>query len=139
MTFTYSICHPDKKEIECITKVISSNEVLEIATNYSWIQKLNLLDSISPDQIYFNPSLDFKNTANGKSFCLTAHYDEHKNPMFSLWYNRPKKVKVLFGLLGESEKMVVDDFWSLNLDESLKYLKFFLEGKYSEIEALFKK
>jgi len=35
--------------------------------------------------------------------------------------------------------MIVDDYWSLNLDESLKFLTYFVEGKYDAIEDLYKK
>ncbi len=91
------------------------------------------------EKVYYNPSIDFKCIENGQSFCLTAMYDDQNKLMFSLWYNRSKKVKVLFGLLGESEKMVVDDFWSLNLNDSIKYLEYFVEKKYSKIEDLYKK
>ncbi len=35
MTFTYSICHPEKKEIDYKNQHLSE-EVLEIAQNYPW-------------------------------------------------------------------------------------------------------
>ena len=68
---------------------------------------------------------------------MTANYDDNKNLEFSLWYNRPKTVKVLFGLFGEKEKMVVDDVWSINLEKSLKYLAHFVNGNHSLVEELF--
>ncbi|WP_035649337.1 hypothetical protein [Flavobacterium sp. ASV13] len=139
MTFKYSICHPDKPEIEYKNQLISKEEVLEIAKNYPWTEKLDFSDTLDQNKVYFNPSLDFSCTNNGQSFALTAIYDKQKNLEFSLWYNRPKKVKSFFGLFGESEKMIVDDYWSLNLDESLKFLTYFVEGKYDAIEDLYKK
>lgn len=138
MTFTYSICHPEKEEIEYINKSISKKEVLEIAKSYPWKEKLDFMESLG-ENVFYSPSLDFKYIDNGRSFCLTAIYNEQKELMFSLWYNRPKKVKVLFGLLGESEKMVVDDFWSLNLDDSISFLEYFVEEDYQKIEELYKK
>jgi hypothetical protein len=35
MTYKYSICHPEKENIEYQNSPISENEVLEIAKNYS--------------------------------------------------------------------------------------------------------
>lgn len=137
MTYKYSICHPEKENIEHLNSPISENEVLEIAKNYPWIKKLKFSDSLNPENIHYNPSIDFTCIENGKSFCLTANYDENKNLEFSLWYNRPKKVKVLFGLFGEKEKMVVDDVWSINLEISLKYLAHFVNGNYALVEKLF--
>jgi len=139
MTFKYSICHSDKEDIEYRNDPISGNEVLEIAKNYPWIEKLKFSDSLNRDDVYYNPSLDFTCIDNGKSFCLTANYSEDKNLEFSLWYNRPKKVKVLFGLLGEKEKMVVDDVWSINLETSLEYLQHFVNGNHAVIEDLYNK
>jgi hypothetical protein len=139
MTFKYSICHPEKEDIEYRKSPISGNEVLKIAENYTWIEKLKFLDSLNPEDIHYNPSIDFTCIENGKSFCLTANYDKNKNLEFSLWFNRPKKIKVLFGLLGEKEKMVVDDIWSINFEKSLKYLEHFVNGNHSLIEELYKK
>lgn len=139
MTFKYSICHPDNPNIEYKNQLISGEEVLEIAKNYPWIEKLDFMETLDPSKTHFNPSLDFNCTNNGQGFALTAMYDKQKNLDFSLWYNRPKKIKVLFGLLGESEKIVVDDYWSLDLDKSLKFLEHFVKGEYNAIEDLYKK
>lgn len=139
MYFKYSICHPEKVDIEYRNDPISEKEVLEIAKNHPWIEKLKFSDSLNPENVQYSPSLDFTNIKNGISFCLTAGYDESGKLEFSLWYNRLKKVKVLFGLLGEKEKMIVDDFWSLNFEESIKYLEYFVNGNYSKIEKLYSK
>ena len=137
MTYKYSICHSEKKNIEYQNSPISKNEVLEIAKNYPWIEKLKFSDSLNSENIHYSPSIDFTCIENGKSFCLTANYDDNKNLEFSLWYNRPKTVKVLFGLFGEKEKMVVDDVWSINLEKTLKYLAHFVNGNHSLVEELF--
>lgn len=139
MTYKYSICHPEKENIEYLNKPISGNEVRKIAENYPWIEKLKFSDSLKAESIHYSPSLDFTCIKNGKSFCLTANYDKNQNLEFSLWYNRPKKVKVLFGLLGEKEKMVVDDVWGFSLEKSLTYLEHFVNGNHSMIERLYKK
>ena len=46
-------------------------------------------------------------------------------------------MKTFFGLFGESEKMIVDDVRSYNLQDSLSYLKSFVEGEYQQVEKLF--
>ena len=139
MTFKYSIYHPEKEDIEYKNNPISEKEVLEISKDYPWIEKLKFSDTLNPENVCYSPSLDFTNIKNGKSFCLTAGYDKNGKLEFSLWYNRPKKVKILFGLLGEKEKMVVDDFWSLDFEKSMKYLEYFVNGNYSTIEELYRK
>lgn len=137
--FKYSICHPDKEEIEYKNKPISEIEVLDIAENYPWEEKLKLTESLINGILYFNPSLDFTCIENGRSFCLTANYGKNMQLEFSLWYNRPKKKKSFMGIFGEKEKMFVDDIWGFSLNQSLKYLKYFIQGNYSLVEELYQK
>lgn len=138
MTFKYSICHPDKEIIEYPSKVLHSKEVISIAKNYPWKEQLELSEELDDEKVFFSPALDFKNTQLKSSFGLTADYKNEKI-IFSLWYNRPKKVKMLFGLLGQTEKMVVDDVWSFSLEEAIKYLKHYVNGNYQIIEELYEK
>lgn len=58
-TYTYSICHPDKKEIEYKKEKLSPKNVLEIAKNYPWMEQLKFSDSLDQELVYYNPSLDF--------------------------------------------------------------------------------
>lgn len=138
-TYTYSICHPNKKEIEYKKEILSAKNVLEIAKNYRWIEQLEFSDGLSKESNYYNPSLDFTCIQDGKSFCLTADYNEEKELEFSLWYNRPKNVKILFGLLGRKEKMVLDDVWTIDFQTALQYLQYFVEENYEKVEKLFMK
>ena len=137
MTFKYSICHPDKADIEYRNQPLSDVEVMNIAENYPWEEKLKLSESLNEIDVHYSPSLDFTCIENGKSFCLTTMFDKHMRVEFSLWYNRPKQVKVMMGLFGKKEKMVVDDAWGFNFHQALKYLKYFVEGNYPPIEELY--
>lgn len=139
MTFNYSICYPNKENIEYRNSSITGKEVLEIATNYPWEEQLQLLYSLKDEHIHYSPSLDFKCLDNEKSFCLTANPDKNNELEFSLWYNRPKKVKAFLGLFGEKEKMIVDDIWSIDFKTALQYLEHFINGNYDAIEALYRK
>ena len=78
MAFKYSICHPEKEEIEYRNNPISEKEVLEIAGNYPWIEKLKFSESLNQENVHYSPSLDFTNIKNGISFCLTAAYDKNE-------------------------------------------------------------
>lgn len=139
MTFNYSICYPDKKDIEYRNTSILGKEVLEIAKNYPWQKQLELMYAMNEAQTQYNPSLDFKCLDNGKSFGLTAQHDNYENLSFSLWYSRTKKFKSFLGLFGEKEKTVVDDIWSIDFETALQYLEYFVNGNYDAIEALYEK
>ena len=138
MIFNYSICHPEKELIEYPSEVLDRNKVVELARNYPWEEQLALCDELPEEKIFYSPSLDFKNTQFKSSFGLTAVHIEEV-VIFSLWYKRPKTVKILFGLLGQTEKMVVDDVWPFTLDEALEYLQDFVNGNFEIIEELYKK
>lgn len=84
MTFKYSICYPDKEEIEYRNQPISKDEVLRIAENYPWLEQLELSERLDPSKVHYSPSLDFTCLENQHSFCLTADYDKNKNLKFSL-------------------------------------------------------
>lgn len=137
MNYKYSICYPNQKKIEYRNEMISANEVMNIAKNYPWKEQLLLSDSLDKNSVFYNPSLDFTCLSNGKSFGLTADFNENKELEFSLWYKRPKKVKILFGLLGTKEIISVDDVWSIDFEQSVKYLECFVNAKYARIEELY--
>ncbi len=138
MTYKYSICFPDKEKIVYKNEVLSANEALDIARNHAWKEYLVLTENSDINSIYYNPSLDFTCIENGKSFGLTADFNKNKEIEFSLWYKRPQKTKLLFGLLVK-EKMVLDDIWSIDFENSLNHLQHFVSGNYSVLEELFQK
>lgn len=138
MAFIYSICYPDNENTAFFNTPISGNEVLSIAKNYDWINQIKLTETLDQKDIFYCPSIDFKCLDDQRSFCLTADLNEKKELEFSLWYNRPKKVKILFGLLGEIEKMRVDDVWQYSFEEAIKYLQHFVNKNYQVIEELYK-
>jgi hypothetical protein len=137
MSYKYSICHPDKEEIEYRDNPISATEILNIAKNYPWIEKLEFSNSLGQNKVYYSPSLEFNCIDDGKSFTLTADYGDKGELEFSLWYNRPKKVKILFGIFGEKEKMVVDEVWSFDFDKAIRYLEYFVNKNYQAVEKIY--
>ena len=114
-----------------------ADDVMRIALHYPWVEKLKFKDYLAEKDAHYNPSLDFTCIETRKSFGLTADFDEENKLEFSLWYTSPKKVKVLFGLLGEKEKKVVEDVWEISPEVSFNYLKHFVDGDYALVEKLF--
>ena len=137
MAFKYSICYPLKPNIEYPSGLIDEETVLEIAKNHPWRAELASMQGKEDEDIYYSPSLDFTEIKTQRSFCLTAQ-DENGSLKFSLWYRRPKNVKIFFGLLGERKKMVLDTVWSYSFEESLRYLQHFTTGNYQILEYLYK-
>lgn len=136
MSYTYSICHPDREEIEYVKTVLTADEVLRTANNYNWESQLDLLESLLEADICYNPSLDFTCQEDAYSLCLTAARNSKRELEFSLWFNRKISYKPLFGLLGEKKKMQVIDKWGFQKKDAIEYLKIFLDKDYKELEAL---
>ena len=137
MLYKYSICYPNTENIEYKETPISGNEVLDIARNYPWMEQLKISESMDQDKVCYSPSLDFNCIDDGRSLGLTVILNNNNEMEFSLWYNRPKRVKILFGLLGEKEEMVVDDIWQFDLNTAIKYLEHFVNSDYQIIEDLY--
>lgn len=137
MHYKHSICHPENPEIEYPYKELTTEQVRETARHYPWKQELQKLKTMPPEVINYSPSLDFTNLQDNHSLCLTAEGDPEEYA-FSVWYKRPVMRKVLFGLLGEREKMeVIDKLFSV--DGAFRLLELFLRQEYNSIEKELKK
>lgn len=132
MKYKYSICHIDKPDIEFKEEILDKIHVLEIIRNYPWSKELKREKELPQKDWYYAPSLDFKNIEDNYSFCLTADGTPDE-VSFSVWYNRPVKRKVLFGLFGEKDKMEVIDKW-FTKEKALELLDMFLNQEYAKIE-----
>jgi hypothetical protein len=132
MSYKCSICYPDRFEIEYNEEVLSAEQVKYIALNYPWESELKKLKNIPFEQVNYNPSIDFTNQNDNHSFCLTAE-GEPDNFSFSVWYNRPKMKKVLFGFLGEKEKLEVIDK-NFSQKDSYELLDKYLARDYNSVE-----
>lgn len=135
MYYKHSICHPENPEIEYPDKKLTAEQVREIARKYPWKQELQKLKTLPPDKINYSPSVDFTNVQDHHSLCLTAE-GEPDNFRFSVFYNRPVKRKVLFGLLGEKVVMEVIDK-PFNVQGAFRLLELFLKQEYGSIEKAY--
>jgi len=138
MIYNYSICHPNQQNIEYPTEVLNRQQVIQFAQNYPWKEQLELCNELPEEEVCYSPSLDFKNTESMSSFGLTADSHEGEEISFSLWYKRPKEIKIFFGLFGKIERMIINDVSSFSLDEAITYLEYFVNGNMKKIEELYK-
>lgn len=135
MNYKYSICHPEKQEIEYPEKELNRYEVIEMIEYYAWLDILNEMEKLPQGKVFYSPSLGFSNEADKKSLDLSATLENGK-PEFSLWYNREVKRRPLFGLLSEKTEMSVIDKWDFSLEKALEYFKIFLDRDYIKLEKL---
>ncbi len=135
MNYKISICHPDKEEIEFPHKTLNNELSLKFFDNYPWVEQLELLDKMVQEDVHYSPSVRFTNTRNNVSLEMTADSKDGEL-IFSLWFERPVMTKILFGLLGEKEKMKLIDKWGFDYASSKEHLDAFLKEKYSKIERV---
>ncbi|MCE7995222.1 MAG: hypothetical protein HEP71_24805 [Roseivirga sp.] len=129
--YSYSICYPDKAEIEYPGKRLSGKEVIELVSSYPWVDQLKKLESIPYADVHYNPSIDFKNVDDNHSFCLTAE-GEPDAERFSVWYAKPVVKKTWFGLSEKEVMDVVDKNFSK--EDSFRLLDGFLKQNYDLLE-----
>ncbi|MBQ0787916.1 MAG: hypothetical protein KBT69_10470 [Oceanihabitans sp.] len=135
MSFKYSICHPDKPNIEYPKNTLNASAVKEMVHSYPWKEALKKMHALPKDAVYYSPSLDFTNLNNNYTFCLSAVGEDLENFTFYIFYNRKIKKKILFGLLGEKEDFYwIDKSFSREAGHSL--LDHFLSGNYQQMEKL---
>ena len=135
MNYKITICHPDKKEIETVPRNYNIIEAKEFFNNYQWKKELELMSSMKIDDVQYNPSIRFTNISNNISLELTAEIKNEKIS-FSLWYERPKMTKILFGILGEKKKMQLIEKWNFNFESSQLHLSSFLNQEYDKVEKV---
>lgn len=133
MKYKVSICHPDKEEIEILSKSLNSQEAQEFFDDYPWIEQLKLADEMNQEDVKYSPSVRFTNTTNNISLEMTADSKDGKL-YFSLWYERPVMTKILFGLLGAREKMQLVEKWGFDHVSAREHLKDFLTENYHKVE-----
>lgn len=135
MKYSYSICHPEKENIEYPLKKMDKYQIIEFVENYPWRSILEKMESLPDEKIHFSPSLEFKNDSNDRSLGLTATLDDNKIE-FSLWYNRPVATTGLLKFLGKKSIMKVIDKWGFDKAASFEHLKTFLNKDYDRMEKI---
>lgn len=138
MKYKISICHPDKKKIEILPNELDRKKALAFFNEYPWMEQLAFLDSMKQEEVQYSPSIRFTNTSNNISLEMTADSKDGKL-FFSLWFERPVRTKILFGLLGKKDKMKLTDKWGFDHASSKQHLAAFLDENYNEVERIMKK
>lgn len=135
MNYKISICHPDKAEIEEPKTTLDKQQVLTFFSNYPWMERIEFADNMPQEEVQYSPSIRFTNTQNKRSLEMTAD-KEDSALVFSLWYERPVLVKILFGLFGKTKIMKVVDKGPFDKQASFIHLNTFLDKKYDELERI---
>jgi hypothetical protein len=94
MTFRASFCDPFKSDI-IEYGVVESDKIMEAFDRVPWTDLLTKMQNAKDSEIHHSPSLEIENVTNKNGIVLSAL----NGGEWYIFYKRPKKVKILFGLI----------------------------------------
>jgi hypothetical protein len=96
MNFRATFCDPFKAGIIELGN-IQKDKIIETFENTPWVDFLRKMESAKEDEIFYSPSLEIENKDNKHGLSISA-VGVPNNYEFYIFYKRPKKIKILFGL-----------------------------------------
>lgn len=88
MRYKYSICYPDKDQIDFPYETIGNEEVIQLVKKFDWDKELN------KELVFYAPSLDFINISNKKRMILSG-IGKGKLEKFQVMYVLPNNDNVI--------------------------------------------
>lgn len=131
MNFRATFCDPFKADIIELGN-IQKDKIIETFENTPWIDFLRKMELAKEDEIFFSPSLEIENKDTKHGLSISA-VGAPNNYEFYIFYKRPKKIKLFFGLkekidnnytsdkTGQTKKDVIDCLDAL-LRNDMEYL-----------------
>ncbi len=99
MTFKASFCDPFKSDI-IEYGMVESDKIMDAFDKIPWLQLLTKMKAAKDSEIHYSPSFEIENTTNNHGLSLSAL----DGGEWYIFYKRPKKVKLLFGLIERLNK-----------------------------------
>ena len=119
--FRASFCDPFKKDIIEIGQ-ISENAIIDKFERTDWKDFLRQMKNAKEDDIFYSPSLEIENQETKHGLSISAVGDPD-NFDFMIFYKRPKKRKVLFGLKEKLDNNYLTDISGQAKQDVLDCLK----------------
>ncbi|GHA66332.1 hypothetical protein [Pontibacter akesuensis] len=135
-SFRHSFCDPFKPEIIELGDV-GSQEIIKRFEQLPWDDIISKMAKVDDSEIYFSPSLEFtdKITKHGLSISGvgTTSLEE-----FYVFYQRPKQVKKLFGLLRYTDSEFTTDVTGQTKEDAIEALQALIDGNYEFLDSKIK-
>lgn len=96
MNFRATFCDPFKADIIELGD-IQKDKIIETFENTPWVDFLRKMELAKEDEIFYSPSLEIENKDNKHGLAISA-VGAPNNYEFYIFYKRPKKIKIFFGL-----------------------------------------
>lgn len=132
MNFRASFCDPFQKEIIELGS-ISKESILDKFENISWTNILLQMSHAREEDIHYSPSLEIENMDNKHGLSISA-VGEPDNFEFYIFYKRPKKVKLFFGLIENINEDYTTDKTGLTKQDAIDCLNALLKNDTDFLE-----
>ena len=120
MKFRASFCDPFSPDIVELGD-ISQDEIINKFENINWRDYLERMQNVKENEIHYSPSFEVENKETRHGLDISAVGDPSTYE-FYVFYRRPKKVKVLFGLTERRSQNYITEITGQTKDDVLKCL-----------------
>jgi len=131
MNFRASFCDPLKPDIIEIEKV-EKDKIMELFNEIPWDEHLEKMKNAKEKEkdIYYSPSLEVENKDNKNGLSVSALDGKE----WYIFYKRPKKVKLFFGLFEKMNDNYLTDIKEQTIDDVKRCLKALINNDLSFLE-----
>ncbi|MDF1698708.1 MAG: hypothetical protein P1U56_22840 [Saprospiraceae bacterium] len=123
MSYKYSICYPDKEEIDFPEEEINGDQVIELVKNFNWD------DELKKEIEVYSPSLDFIRISNKRRLILSG-IGEGKLEEFQIMYSFPNDENASKAFDAKNYYMSEEYTVVVGIEEAYEILKAFLDQQY---------
>lgn len=121
MNFKATFCDPFNPEIIDLGEILQE-DIISKFEHIDWTGYLNKMAAASESDIHFSPSLEIECTDTKNALSVSAVGDAG-NYEFYIFYKRPKKVKILFGLIEREIENYISDVQGQTKQDVINCLK----------------
>ena len=133
--YKWSICDPLIKDV--IEKgAIDKADIIPTFNNFPWRELLNKLSSAKQEEIYYSPSLEFRDEESGRGITFSAVQDKN-DYCFYVFFQRPEIISRFFGFRKVEDPDYVSEVLDQSTESSLELLNDFVLGNYELLKAKF--
>ena len=131
MNFQISFCDPFKPDIIDLGEVPGS-KIPGIFNKIPWDDILDKAEQASDQEIYYSLTFSVVNTANGISLDIIAN----KKNDWQLYYSRPRKVAVVFGMIKRMNRNCLSDVQGKTRNDAMNCINAMINNKQDYLESV---
>ncbi len=132
LTFSVAFCDPLQPDMIALGEM-SSNTIIAYFEKIDWNAYLQKMQQAEQDDIHYSPLLELKNEANGHIISVSAVGEPYQHE-FNIFYERPKKVKVFFGLIQQTDQAYMTDITEQNQKSVIDCLNALINNDFEYLD-----